>query len=43
MKTAAIAAIVAIAAATASAGDLDVARQALRDEMWDIARTHAPL
>ena len=41
MKTAAIAAIVAMAGASAAAGDLDVARQALRDEMWDIARTHA--
>jgi len=37
-----ILAIVAmVAAAAAAAGDLDVARQALRDEMWDIARTHA--
>ena len=36
-----IAAIAAIAAATAAAGDLDIARQALRDGTWEIARAHA--
>lgn len=38
MKAAAIAAAIA---ATAAAGDLDIARQALRDEAWEIAREYA--
>ncbi len=41
MKAALTACCFWLAALTAAAGELDVARQALRDGLWEVARTHA--
>ena len=41
MKNAILACAAIISAASCAAGEVDVAREALRDGLWEVARTHA--
>ncbi len=41
MKAVRAVSLLSLAALTVQAGELDIAREALRDGLWDVARTHA--